>query len=342
VRLTGLPGIRRNPSGPEQKDEFITLIVKLENTMQLHQIHRFALTIPEPFDFTLTVAKPAGWHWSTPGEVFLGGTLWTGMHLRETSVGLKLSARKNRVSVTVFGRKPLETGELRMLKEDLWSALGGDEDLEGFYRFARGNPILSTVVGHLRGMRTGGPDDLFGDVILAILLQMAPMARSSRMMGALLDHYGRQLAFDGKKVTLWPTAAEMAKVDPKELWNRTKIGYRAERLVKAARFLKEHPLPLRDLSSLPEDEAVKRLREIPGVGPYSAGIILGTFPLDVWSVVIFSELFLGKTPESSRADIPDVVARLTGRFGKWRWLVFVYVLQDLPYLKEKYHLSRVT
>ncbi|MGE5832560.1 MAG: hypothetical protein ACM3X8_06540, partial [Methanomicrobiales archaeon] len=204
------------------------------------------------------------------------------------------------------------------------------------------DPILSAVVKHRKGMRTGGPNDLFGDVILAILLQMAPMARSSQMMDALLEQYGRRLSFDGREVTLWPTAAEMAEVDPKELWDKTKIGYRAERLVKAARFLSAHPISLRELSSLPEEEAVKKLMEIPGVGPYSAGIILGTFPLDVWSVVIFSELFLGKTPENSRAEIADVGARLTSRFGKWRWLVFVYVLQDLPYLKETYHLSRVT
>src|SRR5512136_372688 len=310
--------------------------------MELHQIHRFILTIPEPFDFSLTVAKPAGWHWSTPREVFAGGILWTGMHLRETSVGLKLSAKKNRVSVVVFGRAPFSRDDLGALKADLRSALGGDEDLAGFYRFAEKDPILSGVVKHRKGMRTGGPNDLFGDVILAILLQMAPMARSSQMMDALLEQYGRRLSFDGREVTLWPTAAEMAEVDPKDLWDKTKIGYRAERLVKAARFLSAHPISLRELSLLPEEEAVKKLMEIPGVGPYSAGIILGTFPLDVWSVVIFSELFLGKTPENSRAEIADVGGRLTSRFGKWRWLVFVYVLQDLPYLKETYHLSRVT
>ena len=162
------------------------------------------------------------------------------------------------------------------------------------------------------------------------------------MMDALLEHYGRQISFDGREVTLWPRAEVIAAVDPDELWKRTKIGYRAERLVKAARFLSEHPISPEDLFSLHEEEAIKRLTEIPGVGPYSAGIILGTFPIDVWSVVIFSELFLGKTPENPRTEIPGVVSRLTERWGKWRWFAFVYVAQDLPYLKEAYHLSRVT
>jgi 3-methyladenine DNA glycosylase/8-oxoguanine DNA glycosylase len=310
--------------------------------MQLTEIRRFTLEIPEPFDFVLTVAKPSGWHWSTPREVFEDGTLWTGIYSGGIPVGLKLSAKGNRVSVAVFGEAPLGHGQLGRLKKEVWAALGGDEDLAGFYRFAEGDPILSVVVGHLRGMRLGMARDIFGDVILAILLQMAPMARSSRMMDALLEQYGRTLSFDGKEVTLWPTAEEMAEVDPRELREKTKCGYRAERLVKAARFLAGHPVSAGELADLPEEEAVKRLRQIPGVGPYSAGIILGTFPLDVWSVVIFSELFLGRTPEDPRGEIPAVSSALATRFGEWRWFAFVYVAQDLPYLKDAYHLSRVT
>ena len=261
---------------------------------------------------------------------------------RDIPVGLKLSAEGNKVSVVAYTRSSLADEQVGLLKTELWSNLGGDEDLPGFYKFAKKDPILSVAVKHLNGMRTGGANDLFGDVILAILLQMAPMARSNKMMDALLEHYGRSISFDGHVVILWPKAEEIAAVDPDELWKKTNIGYRAERLVKAARYLSEHPISRDDLSSLSEEDAVRRLTEIPGVGPYSAGIILGTFPIDVWSVVIFSELFLGKTPKDPRAEIPGVVAELTKQWGKWRWYAFVYVVQDLPYLSEKYHLSRVT
>jgi 3-methyladenine DNA glycosylase/8-oxoguanine DNA glycosylase len=228
------------------------------------------------------------------------------------------------------------------LTSQVWSALGGDEDLPGFYRFAKDDPILSAVTDHLSGMRIGMARDLFGGVILSILLQMAPMSRSDRMMDAMLEHYGRTIIFDGREVILWPRAEKIARVDPGELREKTKIGYRAERLVQAARYLVDHPILQTDLSSLTEEEAIRRLTEIPGVGPYSAGIILGTFPIDVWSVVIFSELFLGKTPERPRDAIDEVVSILTERWGTWRWFAFVYVVHDLPYLKETYHLSRVT
>jgi 3-methyladenine DNA glycosylase/8-oxoguanine DNA glycosylase len=191
-------------------------------------------------------------------------------------------------------------------------------------------------------MRIGSFDDIFGDVILAILLQMAPMSRSNRMMEAVLEHYGTTINFDGKEVTLWPRPAELAGVDPDELRERALVGYRAVWLVKAADYLVAHPLSGRGLAKIPEEEAVKELIRIPGIGPYSAGIILGTLPVDVWSVTILSELFLHRTPKDPRKEIDEVVSVLTERWGKWRWFAFVYVLNDLPYLAETYHLSRVT
>jgi 3-methyladenine DNA glycosylase/8-oxoguanine DNA glycosylase len=310
--------------------------------LQLTKVHRFSLEIPDPFDFTRTVAKPAGWHWATPGETFERGTLWTGLYVRESPFGLRMSAEGNRVKVGVYAERPLRESLTGLLESEVRSGLGADEDLGGFYRFARKDSVLSAAVDHLSGMRIGMFDDLFGDTILAILLQMAPMSRSNRMMDAVLEHYGTAISFDGKQVTLWPRARDIAVVDPADLREKAKIGYRAERLVQAAQYLTLHPLSLKELSALPEDDAVKKLTEIPGIGPYSAGIILGTLPVDVWSVVILSELFLQKTPGNPREEIPEVVSRLTKRWGKWRWFAFVYVLNDLGYLAETYHLSRVT
>jgi N-glycosylase/DNA lyase len=311
-------------------------------TRQLSRVHQFTLTIPQPFDFGKTVAKPAGWHWITPGESFEGDALWTGMWIEEEPVGLKLSAWGARVSVSVYGRGPMTSGHAKKLESEVRSGLGADDDLAGFYRFAKSDPVLSVTVRHLRGMRIGSFDDLFGDVILAILLQMAPMSRSNQMMDAVLRLYGTSVSFDGVTVTLWPRASDLARVDPEDLRDKAKLGYRAERLVKAAGYLTDHPLSRRELSALPEEEAITHLTKIPGIGPYSAGIILGTLPVDVWSVVILSELFLGKTPRDSRKEISGVVTDLTRRWGKWRWFAFVYVLNDLKYLAKHYHLSRVT
>jgi 3-methyladenine DNA glycosylase/8-oxoguanine DNA glycosylase len=314
------------------------------DTMHLSHHHRFTLRIPEPFDFSLTVAKPAGWHWATPKETFGDGILWSGIRLGGDPVGLKMQAGRKGVEVQAFSKKALGREALLALEEQVGSGLGAGEDLAGFYRFARDDPILAATVDDLYGMRVGMFDDIFGDTILAILLQMAPMARSNQMMEAVLDHYGTTIGFDGKEVTLWPRAEEIALVDPADLREKAKLGYRADRLVHAARYLSGHPLSQRELSRLPQDEAVRMVTAIPGVGPYSAGIILGgsSLPVDTWSVMFLSELFLGETPENPRKEIPRVVSELAARWGKWSWLAFVYVANDLPTLAKTHPLSRIT
>jgi DNA-3-methyladenine glycosylase II len=310
--------------------------------MQPGHVAHFTLTISEPFDFALTVAKPAGWSWSTPKEIFEAGALWTAVRVRDMPVGLRMSARKNRVLVRTYTESPLTQEDSDDLQDVVRNALGADEDLAGFYRFAQDDPVLRQAVADHPGMRIGLLDDVFGGVILAILLQMAPIARSEQMMDAVLELAGTKVAFDGKEVVLWPRAEEIAKIDPVILRKKALLGYRAERLIKAAQYLAGHPISLRDLTRLPEEDAMKILTAIPGIGKYSAAIIFGqsTPPIDAWSVVIMSELYQRRTPANSRSEIDNVQADLSARWGTWSWLAFAYILNDIDNLAARYNLSR--
>jgi DNA-3-methyladenine glycosylase II len=302
------------------------------------------VVLPEPFDFSLTVAKPAGWHWSTPGEVSESGTLWTGTYVDGEPVGLKMSAAGRRVTVTVYVRSQLTNSEKDMLQTAIRLGLGEDEDLNAFYAFARGDDVLSLAVKDLYGMRVARLDDLFGRVILAITLQMAPLKRSQSMMAKLLAEYGTKITFDSKEVVLWPSPSKIARLEPAELRHKANLGYRADRLVKSARYLVEHPMSLSVLRGKPEAEAIEEVMEIPGIGRYSAGLIIDrtSVPVDVWSVVIMSELLLGRTPKNPRQEINEVTRAVDERWGKWSWMGFVYVLNDLRKLAMIYKLSRVT
>jgi DNA-3-methyladenine glycosylase II len=304
----------------------------------------FTVTIPEPFDFALTVAKPAGWPWSTPKEIFGDNTLWTGVRAGDITVGLVMRAeKKNRVLVRAYTASPLTNEKADDVRDMVVSGLGADEDLIGFYRFAENDPVLKKTTADHPGMRIGLLDDVFGGVILAILLQMAPIARSEQMMDKVLEHFGTRISFDGKEVILWPRAEEIASMDPAILRRDAMLGYRAGRLVKAAQYLTGHPVSLRQLAAIPEDEAMKILTAIPGIGRYSAAIIFGqsTPPIDAWSVVIMSELYDGRTPVNSRDEIERVQQTLTARWGVWSWLAFAYILNDIDKLAEMYPLSRV-
>jgi DNA-3-methyladenine glycosylase II len=313
--------------------------------MHLTAKTQFDIDIPEPFVFSLTVAKPAGWHWSTPREIFREGVLWTGVYVEGIPLGLKMLTRtRNNVRVIAYSESPLGPAHREELVSIISSGLGRGEDLPGFYEFAKDDPVLALTVQDLRGMRVGQVDDLFGSTILAILLQMAPMKRSEQMMDAVLGLYGTPVTFDGNEVTLWPKPETIAATPESDLRSRAKLGYRAGRLIAAAAYIADNPLSLRDLAAMPGNEARKKLMAIPGVGAYSAGIILwqASLPVDTWSVTILSELYFGETPENPRGAIDPVKAELTERFGQWSWFAFAYIMNDLDRLAKIYHLSRTT
>jgi 3-methyladenine DNA glycosylase/8-oxoguanine DNA glycosylase len=259
-------------------------------------------------------------------------------------VGLKVGRSGSKVKVEVFdapGGNGIEPAYMRHAVE---CGLGKKVDLEGFYRFAAREPVLSQAVADLYGMRPGRLDDLFGRVILAISLQMAQLKRSRAMMEDILKCYGTRLAFDEQTVVLWPPIQRIATVREGDLREKANMGYRARLLRSAATYLTEHPMTMLELEDMDEEAALKTVREIPGIGEYSAGIVMGrsSAPIDAWSVVIMSELLLGRTPEKPRRDIDAMNALLKKRWGKWGWLAFVYVMNDLANLSQIYHLSRLT
>jgi hypothetical protein len=54
-----------------------------------------------------------------------------------------------------------------------------------------------------------------------------------------------------------------------------------------------------------------------------------------------SELYHGRTPVNSRQEIETVQADLSARWGRWSWLAFAYILNDIDKLAAVYNLSRV-
>ena len=76
-----------------------------------------------PYDFALTVHKPAGWSLLTPFEIFEKGVLWTAMRTPSGEVfGLKLKSigtvGKPAISCELYSREELGASERRELSEN--------------------------------------------------------------------------------------------------------------------------------------------------------------------------------------------------------------------------------
>ena len=309
--------------------------------MKLRFRTRFEVNPLPPFDFRLTVRKPAGWSLFTSGEVYEDETLWTGIRSGERPLGLKIKSsgtlERPRVLVAVYSGRAVSKAESERIRETLSVCLGAEQDLTGFYGFAKRDTILKHVVESLYGMHDTQAASLFNSVILAICLQMARLKRSNQMMEAIDREYGEAIEFDGKRVLLQPTAAQVAKLDPVDMAKACKLGYRAKYIVASAKMIESGFPEMRQIMKMPPERAKEELVKLPGIGDYAADIINphAGFPIDAWSVDVFGLLFFGKQPENRRDAIEEVKEEGIRRWGAWRWMAFFYVAQDLRNLSEK-------
>jgi hypothetical protein len=83
--------------------------------MKLKFRTRFEISPLPPFDFRLTVRKPAGWSLFTSAEVYEDETLWTGIRSGARPVGLKIKSQgtleKPRVLVGVYSGRAVSGAE---------------------------------------------------------------------------------------------------------------------------------------------------------------------------------------------------------------------------------------
>ncbi|MDA4131768.1 MAG: hypothetical protein OK454_01405, partial [Thaumarchaeota archaeon] len=240
--------------------------------MRLQRRAQFEIAPIPPFNFGLTVRKPAGWDLFTSEEVYEDETLWTGIRYEGRTVGLKIQSRgtlqKPRVMVGVYAGREISRLDAEGLRGTLAVCLGAEQDLKEFYDFAEKDGILKHVVESLYGMHDTQGVSLFNSVILSICLQMARLKRSLEMMEAIDREYGETIQFDGRRVVLQPTAARISKLDPEAFAKRCKLGYRAKYIVASAKMIEAGFPDMREIMKMSPEEAKEKLTELPGIGDY--------------------------------------------------------------------------
>ena len=310
-------------------------------TELMHSFEFIVKPVP-PYSFDLTVRNPAGWNLFTPFEVHKGGVLWTATHIEGELYGLRLSSSGSlndlAITIKVFSIQKLDPSQQEKIKSLISKALSFEQDLSEFYSMAKEDDILKHAMEDLYGMRDTFPLSIFPEAVLAILLQMAPLKRSNEMMASFIQNYGEAAEFDGRKIFAWPTPERISSVKASDLAATCKVGYRARNIVNLAKRLVKGDFPSTEqLDQMDPQAAKKVLLELPGIGDYSADIINphGGFPIDVWSAEVFAKLFFDEKPEKNREAVDRVKKEGLSRWGKWSWMAFFYIVQDLPNLSGK-------
>lgn len=232
-------------------------------TLNLHPI--------PPFDFNLT----AGYHTYFQGRSG-ADNLEDGLYRRP----LDLDGRLALATVRSIGTVDIPELSLELQSDSLTDAdavlaaeqirwmLGTDQDLTPFYGMAERDTALQELVKQFRGLHLPRTATLFESLILAILGQQISTSVARMMRTLIIGQYGRRADFEGATYHAFPTPEAILSSSVEEL-QALKLTQRKSEYVLGIAAATLEP-DWTELTDLPNDEFVRRLTNLRGVGGWTA------------------------------------------------------------------------
>jgi DNA-3-methyladenine glycosylase II len=177
------------------------------------------------------------------------------------------------LQVFVAGQ-PLRPAVRGAVTSALERLLGLSIDLTEFYQFAAHHRPLAPLAQRFRGMKPPRFATVFESVINSMACQQMTLTLGIRLLSDLAVAFGA--AFDNGDGTVYafPRPANLAGLNPPDLRRLGFSQQKGKAMIELARSIVEGRLDLEHFVDLSDDEAVKRLCELRGVGRWSAEYVL--------------------------------------------------------------------
>ena len=215
-------------------------------------------------------------------------------------------------------RAPVEQAVRRML--------GLDVDPAPLAAAAARVPKLERAARALRGMRPPRFAKLFDVFVNVVPFQQLSLDAGSAILGRLVERFGETATVADRTYALLPTAETVAAARVPSLMACGLSRKKAESLRALAKLVAAGDLVESDIDALDSRAAVKMLSALPGIGPWSAAIVLlrGFGRLDVFppgdsgAQRSLSALLHLRTPAS--------LDRVVSRMGPYRGYLYFFGL----------------
>lgn len=179
---------------------------------------------------------------------------------------------------------PRARGIHRRLALALRRVLGLDLEPNGLERVARSEARLRATARALRGMRPPRFPDFFEAFANVLPFQQLSLSAGVAITGRLVQRFGEVLEHAGRRFHAFPSSRAVALARPADLRACGLSIRKAESLRALARAIEEGTLREEALERMPTPEALRALVRLPGIGPWTAGVVLlrGLGRLDVF------------------------------------------------------------
>lgn len=162
--------------------------------------------------------------------------------------------------------------------------LGLDVDPAPLEDALRSAPELRAEAAALRGMRPPRFATLFDTIINVVPFQQLSLDAGAAILGRLVERYGESVVHEDRRYFALPSAPAIAHARLDSLRACGLSAGKAATLRLLAREIESGRLNESELEALPTPAARERLIALPGIGPWSAAIVLlrGLGRLDVF------------------------------------------------------------
>jgi DNA-3-methyladenine glycosylase II len=204
--------------------------------------------------------------------------------------------------------------------------LGLDVDPAPFQRLAMSDPTLRVTALALRGLRPPRFVDLFETFVNVVPFQQVSLDAGVAIVGRLIERFGQPHEHAGRRFHAFPTARAVVRAPLQSLRECGLSARKAETLQRLGRAMEAGELVEEGIAGMTTNDALRTLIELPGIGPWSAGLVLlrGFGRLDVFPPGdVGAERGL-----SALLNLEPGVALSRGveRFGKYRGYLYFFGL----------------
>jgi DNA-3-methyladenine glycosylase II len=229
------------------------------------------------------------------------------------------TTEKPGLDYTLFSAEPFTDAKKNAIVERITFFLSLKDNLEHFYHIGREDAEFAPIIEHLYGYHQVKFLTPFENACWAVLTQRNPMKIAQKTKQALIEKYGNSLEVNESVYWAFPEPFQIAVVDESELFQVVRNDRRTEYLIAVARAFSE--VDEEFLKTAPDEEVEAWLRNIKGIGEWSATFImvrgLGRMervPLTETRLIEAASNTYGHGEDLSRNELK----RIADRYGPWQ------------------------